>query len=45
MHGSGMLILHPPWTLHNELKEVMPYLVKFLGQSGAAEFELEFKEN
>jgi len=45
MHGSGMFIVNPPWTLHDELKEVMPYLVKVLGQDGGSEFELEFKEN
>jgi 23S rRNA (adenine2030-N6)-methyltransferase len=45
MHGSGMFILNPPWTLHDELKQVMPYLVKVLGQDGGAGFELEFKEN
>jgi 23S rRNA (adenine2030-N6)-methyltransferase len=45
MHGSGMFILNPPWTLHDELKQVMPYLVKVLGQDGSADFELEFKEN
>ena len=45
MHGSGMFILNPPWTLHGELKQVMPYLVKVLGQDDGATFELEFKEN
>ena len=45
MHGSGMFILNPPWTLHAELKQVMPYLAKVLGQDGGAEFELEFREN
>jgi 23S rRNA (adenine2030-N6)-methyltransferase len=45
MHGSGMFILNPPWTLHDELKQVMPYLVKVLGQSEGAGFELESKEN
>ena len=45
MHGSGMFILNPPWTLHAELKQVMPYLVKVLGQDEGASFELEFKEN
>jgi 23S rRNA (adenine2030-N6)-methyltransferase len=45
MHGSGMFILNPPWTLHDELKQVMPYLVKLLGQDENASFELEFKEN
>ena len=45
MHGSGMFILNPPWTLHRELTEVMPYLVKVLGQDEGAEFSLEFKDN
>lgn len=45
MHGSGMFILNPPWTLHDELKQVMPYLVKVLGQDEGATFELEFKED
>lgn len=45
MHGSGMFILNPPWTLHDELKLVMPYLVNILGQTEDAEFELEYKEN
>ena len=45
MHGSGMFILNPPWVLHGELREVMPYLVKILGQDESAEFELEFGEN
>lgn len=45
MHGSGMFILNPPWTLHRELTEAMPYLVKVLGQDEGAEFSLEFKDN
>jgi 23S rRNA (adenine2030-N6)-methyltransferase len=45
MHGSGMFILNPPWTLHGELKQVMPYLVKVLGQDDGAGFELEYREN
>ena len=43
MHGSGMFILNPPWTLHDELKVVMPYLVKLLGQDDCAGFELEYR--
>ena len=45
MHGSGMFILNPPWLLHGVLQEVMPYLVKALGQGGEGEFVLEFEEN
>ncbi len=45
MHGSGMFILNPPWLLHGVLQEVMPYLVKVLGQNGEGNFVLEFEEN
>jgi 23S rRNA (adenine2030-N6)-methyltransferase len=45
MHGSGMFILNPPWNLHGILQEVMPYLVRHLGQDDQASFVLEFAEN
>jgi 23S rRNA (adenine2030-N6)-methyltransferase len=43
LHGSGMFILNPPWTLPTALREVMPYLVKVLGQDDRAGFGLEFE--
>jgi len=45
MHGSGMFVLNPPWTLHGTLQEVMPYLANVLGQSGEGGFVLEFEES
>ncbi len=45
MRGSGMFILNPPWLLHGVLQEVMPYLVKVLGQDAGALFTLEYHEN
>jgi len=45
MHGSGMFILNPPWTLRAELEQVMPYLVKVLGRNGEGSFVLEHEEN
>ena len=45
MHGSGMFIVNPPWTLHGMLQEAMPYLVRILGQNGEGSFVLEFEEN
>jgi 23S rRNA (adenine2030-N6)-methyltransferase len=41
MHGSGMFILNPPFNLHAVLKEVMPYLVRVLGQDDQAKYTLE----
>ena len=41
MHGSGMFILNPPWTLHDALASVMPFLVEKLGQDAGAGFTLE----
>jgi 23S rRNA (adenine2030-N6)-methyltransferase len=44
MHGSGLFILNPPWTLQKTLQGVMPYLVKVLGQDAGAGFALEYEE-
>ena len=44
MHGSGMFILNPPWTLHATLQDVMPYLVEALGLDAGAGFTLEQQE-
>ncbi len=45
MHGSGMFVLNPPWLLHGVLQEVMPYLVRHLGQDEYASSALEYHEN
>jgi 23S rRNA (adenine2030-N6)-methyltransferase len=44
MHGSGMFVLNPPWNLYGVLQDVMPYLVKHLGQDAQASFTLEHQE-
>jgi 23S rRNA (adenine2030-N6)-methyltransferase len=44
MYGSGMFVLNPPWTLHGVLQEVMPYLVRHLGQDAQAGYTLEHRE-
>ncbi|MFC1749752.1 23S rRNA (adenine(2030)-N(6))-methyltransferase RlmJ [Pseudomonadota bacterium] len=41
MHGSGMFVINPPWTLLKTLQEAMPYLAEHLGQDSEAGFELE----
>ena len=45
MHGSGMFILNPPWTLHTELAKVLPFLAEILGDDAGAGFELEQSES
>ena len=44
MHGSGIFVVNPPWTLHDTLAEVMPYLVAALGQDAGAGYALERQE-
>lgn len=44
MRGSGLFILNPPWRLQETLQEVMPFLVKHLGQDDQANFVLENHE-
>ena len=41
LHGSGMFVVNPPWTLHATLQQIMPYLVAQLGQDAGAQFILE----
>jgi len=45
MHGSGMFVVNPPWTLHGILQEAMPYLVRQLGQGEGAGYTLEQQES
>lgn len=39
--GSGMFILNPPYTLHDELLRLLPWLVEALGQYDGANYLLE----
>jgi 23S rRNA (adenine2030-N6)-methyltransferase len=39
--GSGMFIINPPYTLHDELLTVLPYLTEVLGQYDGANYLLE----
>ena len=39
--GSGMFVINPPFTLHDELLKVLPYLTDVLGQYDGANFLLE----
>ncbi|HEY0817565.1 MAG TPA: 23S rRNA (adenine(2030)-N(6))-methyltransferase RlmJ, partial [Rhizobacter sp.] len=39
--GSGMFILNPPYTLHDEMQALMPWLVEVLGQYDDANYLIE----
>ena len=39
--GSGILVLNPPFTLHEQLQGIMPYLAEALAQYAGAHFLLE----
>ncbi|MDR1529544.1 MAG: 23S rRNA (adenine(2030)-N(6))-methyltransferase RlmJ [Burkholderiales bacterium] len=41
MHGSAMFIGNPPWTLAENLKETLLYLVRRLGKDESAAFTIE----
>jgi 23S rRNA (adenine2030-N6)-methyltransferase len=41
LHGSGMFIVNPPWTLFDTLAEALPWLVEHIGQDMQAAYELE----
>jgi 23S rRNA (adenine2030-N6)-methyltransferase len=39
--GSGVFVINPPYTLHDQLQVVLPYLTDVLGQYDEANFLLE----
>jgi 23S rRNA (adenine2030-N6)-methyltransferase len=41
MHGSGLFVINPPWTLAETLKKTMPVLTEALAQDSSATFMLE----
>jgi len=41
MHGSGLFIINPPWTLPNILAETMPVLTQLLALDKTASYELD----
>jgi 23S rRNA (adenine2030-N6)-methyltransferase len=41
MHGSGMFIINPPWTLEKTLHDTLPTLASLLAQGDGAKYTLE----
>ncbi len=44
MHGSGLIVLNPPWTLLGTLQKVMPWLTLALAQDEGADYSLEISK-
>jgi 23S rRNA (adenine2030-N6)-methyltransferase len=44
LHGSGMYVMNPPWTLYESLRESLPWLTKQLGQDDRATYTLTHRE-
>lgn len=40
LHGSGMFVINPPWTLHAALQEALPWLSERLAQDDRAGYTL-----
>lgn len=43
MHGSGLFIINPPWTLHPMLEATLPWLTHCLAKDDHARFTLEHR--
>jgi len=44
LHGSGMFVVNPPWTLHDSLQVTLPWLAATLGRDERAGFSLKRNE-
>lgn len=45
LHGSGMFIVNPPWTLEAELRAALPWLKNTLAQDDHAKFSLDSSQS
>lgn len=41
MHGSGMFVINPPWTLAATLEECLPFLAATLGLDDGANWSVD----
>ncbi|MDR2000199.1 MAG: 23S rRNA (adenine(2030)-N(6))-methyltransferase RlmJ [Zoogloeaceae bacterium] len=41
MHGSGMFIINPPWTLAEQLRQTLPFLINALAIDAAASYSID----
>jgi 23S rRNA (adenine2030-N6)-methyltransferase len=40
--GSGVVVVNPPWPLHDEAKTILPALASILGEGGQGRYKLEW---
>ncbi len=43
MHGSGLFLINPPWTLPKILEESMPILTKLLAMDESAGYQIDYQ--
>jgi 23S rRNA (adenine2030-N6)-methyltransferase len=41
LRGCGLIVVNPPWTLHEELAILLPALTRTLSRDGAGSFKIE----
>ncbi|RPH63920.1 MAG: 23S rRNA (adenine(2030)-N(6))-methyltransferase RlmJ, partial [Burkholderiales bacterium] len=44
LHGSGVFVVNPPWTLQAALRDALPWLVEALGQDAGAGWSLQWAD-
>lgn len=42
MHGSGLLIINPPWKLDEQLQNLLPWLQQMLAKEGTGRWSVEW---
>ena len=42
LHGCGLIVVNPPWTLHGELARLLPALAAVLGRDGKGGSKLDW---
>jgi len=45
LHGSGMFLVNPPWTLQAALREALPWLARELAQDERARYTLDGRQD
>lgn len=41
MTASGMIVINPPWTLADEMRQTLPWLADILGKDGAGTYRVQ----